>query len=61
MKKWKEMGLADINYFINIFDHEEEDCIYGQVKKDEVYFMIGRSVGSVSPSRSLGEKQEIKV
>lgn len=55
------MGLADINYFINIFDHEEEDCIYGQVKKDEVYFMIGRSVGSVSPSRSLGEKQQIKV
>lgn len=55
------MGLANINYFINIFDHEKEDHIYGQVNKDEGHFMIDRSVGSVSPSRSLGEKQEIKV
>ena len=50
------MRLANINYFINVFDHEEEDRIYGQLKKDEGHFMIVRSVGSISPSRSPGRK-----
>ena len=57
IEKWKEMRRANINYFINIFDHdEEEDHIYGQVKEDEGHFMIGGDVGSISPSRRLGEK-----
>ena len=62
MIKWKEVGIVNIDYFINAFGYaEEEDHIYGQAEKDERYFMIKKEFWLKYCSVGDSEEQEIKV